>query len=305
MTAICFKCGHPSHDGSCVNVAPQQPTAQPFTVVAGKLEGDGERNYKYVESFADVMDAVRALDTCKGYHFAEIEYRAAPPAPVGGAHNMPQRLLTALIEAEKKLVELENSVGGGDDEIYIEGTILNVRAAIADALHIQSAPLNEGGSEPVRRFDLDADGSMDEFRDGRWVRYEDHCKAAAPQPSIHTATRERQCAEKYEDLRKDFDKKMAERRANPLIAHFEQPSAKALTDERILDIASDHFRYEVTGEAAISFARALLVAEQPSEDKRAAALEEAAMICESPDAIDADDCAALIRAAIAKGEGHE
>ncbi|WP_416052772.1 hypothetical protein [Cupriavidus basilensis] len=51
---------------------------QPFTVVAGKFEGDGERNYKYVDSFADVMDAVRALDTCKGYHFAEIEYRAAP-----------------------------------------------------------------------------------------------------------------------------------------------------------------------------------------------------------------------------------
>ena len=42
-------------------------------------------------------------------------------------------LLEALRVAEKKLVELENEVSGGDDEIYVEGAILTVRAAIAKA----------------------------------------------------------------------------------------------------------------------------------------------------------------------------
>ncbi len=42
-------------------------------------------------------------------------------------------LLEALIEAEKKLVELERMVGGGDGEVYVEGAILNARAAISKA----------------------------------------------------------------------------------------------------------------------------------------------------------------------------
>ena len=42
-------------------------------------------------------------------------------------------LLDALKIAEKKLVELENAVSGGDDEIYVEGAILTARAAIAKA----------------------------------------------------------------------------------------------------------------------------------------------------------------------------
>ena len=42
-------------------------------------------------------------------------------------------LLQALQVAEKKLEELENAVSGGDDEIYVEGAILTVRAAIAKA----------------------------------------------------------------------------------------------------------------------------------------------------------------------------
>lgn len=40
----------------------------------------------------------------------------------------------------------------------------------------------------IPRFDLDMDGSMDEFPDGRWVRYEDHCKTvAAPSASKEDA----------------------------------------------------------------------------------------------------------------------
>ncbi|WP_141755082.1 hypothetical protein [Burkholderia plantarii] len=42
-------------------------------------------------------------------------------------------LVEALRIAEKKLVELEGQVGGGDDEIYVEGAILTIRAALAKA----------------------------------------------------------------------------------------------------------------------------------------------------------------------------
>ncbi len=42
-------------------------------------------------------------------------------------------LLKALQMAEKKLLELEHMVGGGDDEISVEGEILTARAAIARA----------------------------------------------------------------------------------------------------------------------------------------------------------------------------
>ena len=43
-------------------------------------------------------------------------------------------LIDALKAAERKLVELENSVGGGDDEIYVEGAILKARAALSRVL---------------------------------------------------------------------------------------------------------------------------------------------------------------------------
>jgi hypothetical protein len=42
-------------------------------------------------------------------------------------------LLEALIKAECKLVELELSFAGGDDELYVESSILTARAAIAKA----------------------------------------------------------------------------------------------------------------------------------------------------------------------------
>ena len=45
----------------------------PFTVVAGKFEPDGTRNYKYVEGFATLDEAQAALDKVRGYPFAEIE----------------------------------------------------------------------------------------------------------------------------------------------------------------------------------------------------------------------------------------
>jgi len=83
--------------------------------------------------------------------------------------------------------------------------------------------------------------------------------------------------EKYEDLRKDFDKKMAERRANPLIAHFEQPSAKALAllhDLFGVHLLSGDLDFDFDGWFAIEDihrVRALLTAELPCEDERDAA----------------------------------
>lgn len=54
--------------------------------------------------------------------------------------------------------------------------------AIAFARELLNASAQQ--AEPVRRFDLDMDGSMDDLPEGRWVRYEDHCKAiAAPAPA--------------------------------------------------------------------------------------------------------------------------
>jgi hypothetical protein len=47
-------------------------------------------------------------------------------------------LLEALQMAEKKLLELEHRVGGGDDEISVEVEILTARAAIAKATGSQS-----------------------------------------------------------------------------------------------------------------------------------------------------------------------
>lgn len=44
-----------------------------FTVVAGKLEDGGERNYKYIESFDTLAQAEAALDKVRSYQFAEIE----------------------------------------------------------------------------------------------------------------------------------------------------------------------------------------------------------------------------------------
>lgn len=50
-----------------------------FTVVAGKLEDDGERNYKYIESFATLDEAQAALDKVRSYPFAEIEGQGNGP----------------------------------------------------------------------------------------------------------------------------------------------------------------------------------------------------------------------------------
>ena len=44
-----------------------------FTVVAGKYESDGERNYKYIEEFSTEQEALVALAKVEGYPFAEIE----------------------------------------------------------------------------------------------------------------------------------------------------------------------------------------------------------------------------------------
>lgn len=44
-----------------------------FTVVAGKFEPDGTRNYKYIAVFTTLVEAQAALDKVRGYPFAEIE----------------------------------------------------------------------------------------------------------------------------------------------------------------------------------------------------------------------------------------
>lgn len=46
----------------------------PFTVIAGKYEEEGERNYKYIEDFKTFEEAFKALLKVKGYPFARIEY---------------------------------------------------------------------------------------------------------------------------------------------------------------------------------------------------------------------------------------
>lgn len=45
----------------------------PFTVVAGKYDG-GERNIKYVESFATLNDALSALEFVNDYPWYELEW---------------------------------------------------------------------------------------------------------------------------------------------------------------------------------------------------------------------------------------
>ena len=55
-----------------------------FTVVAGKYEADGSRNYKYIESFDTRQEAEDAWARVAGYPFAEIEageYEDARPDP--------------------------------------------------------------------------------------------------------------------------------------------------------------------------------------------------------------------------------
>jgi len=42
-------------------------------------------------------------------------------------------LLEALKKAEAMLIDIEHAAGGGDDEIYVEGAILTIRAAIKKA----------------------------------------------------------------------------------------------------------------------------------------------------------------------------
>jgi hypothetical protein len=50
----------------------------PFSVKAGKIEtgddGEDERNYKYIEDFQHLEQAVAAAETCQGYHFVDLTY---------------------------------------------------------------------------------------------------------------------------------------------------------------------------------------------------------------------------------------
>lgn len=46
-----------------------------FTVVAGKLDSDHERNCKYINSFASLDDAIEAYDAVSDYPWHHIEYK--------------------------------------------------------------------------------------------------------------------------------------------------------------------------------------------------------------------------------------
>jgi hypothetical protein len=52
--------------------------SRPFTVAAGKIEHDERggisKNYKYVDQFASLEEALFARDQCEGYHFVELTY---------------------------------------------------------------------------------------------------------------------------------------------------------------------------------------------------------------------------------------
>lgn len=135
-------------------------------------------------------------------------------------------------------------------------------ATVIDRIFGEPPAINEGGSEPVRRFDLDADGSMDEFPDGRWVRYEDHCKAAAPLPSAKALT-----FDKWFDDTSGFtshDEGVARAAWNSALDSIVKTTVKdgALSDERIIAIAAD-FDLQYPDTDIVSFARALLAAQQP------------------------------------------
>ena len=44
-----------------------------FGIVAGKYEGQGEKNYKYCDAAATIEDAIAKWQMCQGYDFAEME----------------------------------------------------------------------------------------------------------------------------------------------------------------------------------------------------------------------------------------
>ncbi|WP_186260434.1 hypothetical protein [Burkholderia gladioli] len=68
----------------------------------------------------------------------------------GPAAEAAPELVEALRIAEAKLVELEAHVGGGDDEIYVEGAILTIRAALAKAGAIDQPRATKPVAEPAR-----------------------------------------------------------------------------------------------------------------------------------------------------------
>jgi len=116
---------------------------KPFTVMAGTIEGDCERNYKYTESFADVMDAVRAWESVKGYHFAEIEYRAATSQsaePVGFVSRRSLESLASAREADRAphhhSAPIYAGRTDGDNTMPVYAAPIQSVVDVADVIHM-------------------------------------------------------------------------------------------------------------------------------------------------------------------------
>jgi hypothetical protein len=106
-------------------------------------------------------------------------------------HNARQAGLTEIREAISVLVSEARSLAyvlaKGYETDKAERRFNEAQARVDTILAAHSADARNGegvASSKIRRFDKDMDGSMDEFEDGRWVRYEDVAALlAAPAPT--------------------------------------------------------------------------------------------------------------------------
>lgn len=48
----------------------------PYTVASGKYEHNGDKNYKYINSFATLAEAIKEWKVNRDYAFNDIEYKA-------------------------------------------------------------------------------------------------------------------------------------------------------------------------------------------------------------------------------------
>lgn len=71
-----------------------------------------------------LANLLNGLDHC---HFSQMDEAAEE---LRRLHESNQVMLEALKIAKEKLLEIEHEHSGGDDEIYVEGAILTVCAAI-------------------------------------------------------------------------------------------------------------------------------------------------------------------------------
>ncbi|WP_458763616.1 hypothetical protein [Cupriavidus basilensis] len=136
---------------------------------------------------------------------------------------------------------------------------------LADALlSAQSAPLDEGGSEPVGYF-------MKSSSFGPWIEVENAGEGAQP---LYAAPAPSARDEKVTRLEAMVDE--LKTRLHNAVHAAPQPSTKALKDEQIVALAKEHGGIGEPGDrwdngfshaGLLDFARALLAAEQPSNEQ--------------------------------------